>query len=265
MHWSLPSPLPKRRVPSPEILLLRTAQRRRTLHPRLIRVPRRPSPITSTSRTFSVPPPSVIPSSSSFVVGCDAERMRSGTYRSSRGGGSVQITSCSTRRGRDGYGRGCGHAPASTRFRCGYWVRERKSLAARRTGGPGRSIHTLRLSVPLRLQLQYTAPSPHAALHFFSYSDVAGHSIRPLPQPLIGCTTSTSSPLCFPLQCCAFLTPGASSPLLPIRRREYQSISASGVPRARSPTRNPFASAAAVAASFPQGKAPSAGGKRRSA
>ncbi|KAJ7358191.1 hypothetical protein DFH08DRAFT_953378 [Mycena albidolilacea] len=53
----------------------------------------------------------------------------------------------------------------------GRWVRER-TLAPRETGGPGRSIHALRLSAPVRLQLQYTALSPPAALHFFSYSDV---------------------------------------------------------------------------------------------
>jgi hypothetical protein len=85
----------------------------------------------------------------------------------------------------------------------------------------------LRLSIPLRLQLQYTALPFHAALHFLSYSDVLPNLSSAAPhQPRPHCAS--------PLLCRAFLTPGASSPLLPFRRREYQSISASGVPRARS-------------------------------
>ncbi|KAJ7715081.1 hypothetical protein B0H14DRAFT_3522787 [Mycena olivaceomarginata] len=173
-----------------------------------------PPPITSTSRTFSIPPPSIIPSSSSFVVGCGAQRMRSGTYRSSRGGGGVQVTSCSARHGRDGYGRA--QAPASTRVGCGWWVRERKFLAARGTGGSGRSIHTLRLSVPLRLQLQYSTLPPHAALHFFSYSDV-------LPGlPFVLWPTSHRLhhidlvPLCFPSPVSRFLDAGSVIPVAPI-------------------------------------------------
>ncbi|KAJ7834124.1 hypothetical protein B0H14DRAFT_3462237 [Mycena olivaceomarginata] len=118
---------------------------------------------------------------------------------------------------------------------------ERKALATRGTGGSGRSIHTPRLSVPLRLQLQYTALPSHAALHFFSCSDVLpGLPFVPCPN-LSSVAPHRPRPHCdSPLPCRTFLTPGASSPLLPFRRHEYQSISASGVPRARSLDKKPL-------------------------
>jgi hypothetical protein len=99
-------------------------------------------------------------------------------------------------------------------------------------------IHTLRLSVPLRLQLQYTALPPHA-LHSFSYSDV----LPGLPFVLTSHRLHHIDlvPIVLPLSPChAFLTPEASSPLLPFRRREYQSISASAVPRARTLDNKPL-------------------------
>ncbi|KAJ7822206.1 hypothetical protein B0H14DRAFT_3470964 [Mycena olivaceomarginata] len=124
------------------------------------------------------------PSPSPFAVGCGAAYEEQHD-RGGRGGGGVRIASCLA-----GTDTGAGmhlRPPESDGVGCGWWVRERKSLAARGTGGSGASIHTLRLSVPLRLQLQYTALPPHAALHFFSYSDV-------LPGlPFVLCPTLSSA------------------------------------------------------------------------
>ncbi|KAJ7834132.1 hypothetical protein B0H14DRAFT_2591058 [Mycena olivaceomarginata] len=173
-----------------------------------------------------------------------------------QGGGGEQITSCSARHGRDGYGRGADMPLRPPGSGAGGGCGRENSLQHVERVARGAHPHAA-VSVPLRLQSQYTALPPHA-LHSFSYSDV----LPGLPFVLTSHRLHHIDlvPIVLPLSPCrAFLTPGASSPLLPFRRREYQSICASP---ARGPsTRGPFASAAAAAASFPRGTAPSAGGE----
>ncbi|KAJ7353672.1 hypothetical protein DFH08DRAFT_956713 [Mycena albidolilacea] len=179
-----------------------------------------PSPITSTSRTFSVPPPSVIPSSSPFVM---RNYIVIGPSRSGWVRARARVRACACiRLGRWGRVRG--------------WVCD---LAVRGTGGSGRSIHKLRLSAPLRLQLQYTALPPHAALHFVSYSDV----LPGLPfVPSHRLHHIDLVPIVLPLsrgRGRALLTRSRERySLLPFRRHEYQSISASSPARGPS-TRSP--------------------------